>query len=273
MRTIEQKRRHYEIERELARKLRCATREERKELYGTVYKELYARVPDIPHLIGAGNGYSRAMDVAKLLGFLERFLIGKQTFLEIGPGDFKLSMAVSKLVPKVFAVDVTDEVRSGISLPSNVTFLESDGCHIPVPANCIDVALSDQVMEHLHPDDAESQLESIYNALAPGGAYICITPNRLYGPHDISRYFDPVATGLHLREYSVTEVIRMFKRVDFAHVKAYSFTQRISRFPVPTFAILAIEKTLDALPVGIRRSLAFSSGLKWIMRSRVVGMK
>src|SRR5712692_8694627 len=42
--------RHYEIERELADQLRAAPPELRKELYRTVYNELFRRVPDHPQL-------------------------------------------------------------------------------------------------------------------------------------------------------------------------------------------------------------------------------
>ena len=38
-------------------------------------------------------------------------------------------------------------------------------------------------------------LANLYRALKPGAVYVCITPNRLSGPHDISLYFDSVATG------------------------------------------------------------------------------
>ena len=71
-------------------------------------------------------------------------------------------------------------------------------------------------MEHLHPDDAVDQLKNIYNALVNGGKYICITPNRLTGPHDISKYFDNVATGFHLKEYTVTELSGLFREVGFS---------------------------------------------------------
>ena len=61
-------------------------------------------------------------------------------------------------------------------------------------------------MEHLHPDDALEQLQNIYSALVPGGIYLCITPNRLSGPQDVSRDFDMVATGFHLKEYTISEL-------------------------------------------------------------------
>ena len=62
---------------------------------------------------------------------------------------------------------------------TNFELIISDGISIPVPAGSIDFAYSNQLMEHLHPDDAESQLENVFTALRPGGAYLCITPNRL----------------------------------------------------------------------------------------------
>ena len=49
-RTPEQLRHHYEVERELADRLRSASREERKQLYAGVYDELFRRVPDHPQL-------------------------------------------------------------------------------------------------------------------------------------------------------------------------------------------------------------------------------
>ena len=39
---------HYEIERELADRLRMSRREERGSLYGEIYTELFARLPDHP---------------------------------------------------------------------------------------------------------------------------------------------------------------------------------------------------------------------------------
>ena len=42
---------HYEIEKELANKLRHSTRPERRHLYPSVHDELYRRVPDHPLLL------------------------------------------------------------------------------------------------------------------------------------------------------------------------------------------------------------------------------
>ena len=43
-------RHHYEVERELAARLRASNREERTVLFQTLYDELFRRVPDHPRL-------------------------------------------------------------------------------------------------------------------------------------------------------------------------------------------------------------------------------
>ena len=74
-------------------------------------------------------------------------------------------------------------------------------------------------MEHLHPEDAFEQLRNIIRALAPGGRYVCITPNRLNGPHDVSSHLDREATGFHIKVYTVTELARLFRAAGFAKAR------------------------------------------------------
>ncbi len=99
-------------------------------------------------------------------------------------------------------------------------FVLSDGVSIPVPPKTIDLAFSDQLLEHLHPDDAVEHLQNVYEALKPGGHYFCSTPNRLRGPCDVSRYFDTIATGFHLKEYTYGEVETMFRDIGFRRLRA-----------------------------------------------------
>ena len=49
-RTPEQLHKDYLVERELADRLRRATRSERQQLYSTVYDELFRQIPDHPQL-------------------------------------------------------------------------------------------------------------------------------------------------------------------------------------------------------------------------------
>src|SRR6185503_12322595 len=196
----EQIRRHYLVEKELAAQLRAATKEDRRQLYTSLYDELFRRVPDHPQ-ISLKHQASSQRSLNHRLTLLRRHLHPGVTYLEIGPGDCSLAIAVAKLVRKVYAVDVSNEITREVQLPDNFELVISDGSSIPAPPGSVDVAYSDQVMEHLHPDDAMDQLRNVYESLAPGGLYICITPNRLSGPHDVSQYFEDVATGFHLKEY------------------------------------------------------------------------
>ena len=101
-------------------------------------------------------------------------------------------------------------------------------------------------MEHLHPDDAAAQLQNILASLAPGGVYICITPNRWSGPHDVSRYFDEEATGFHLHEYTVGELALMFREVGFRSVEALVGSGG-AHIRTPAVVISSLERLLEML--------------------------
>jgi len=92
-------------------------------------------------------------------------------------------------------VEVSETISANSDTPENFELLITDGREIPVPDGTIDVAYSNQLMEHLHPDDAVEQVTNIFRSLAPGGVYICLTQHRLLGPADISANFDEVPTG------------------------------------------------------------------------------
>ena len=55
---------------------------------------------------------------------------------------------------------------------ANLDIVITDGVSLPVEPGSVDVAYSDQLMEHLHPDDAVAQLENVVRAIRPGGVYI-----------------------------------------------------------------------------------------------------
>jgi SAM-dependent methyltransferase len=269
-RTPEKIREHYEIEKQLAQRLRNSDRQERRTLYTCLYDELFASVPHHPQLTRKSSPAESAREVAYQIRHLQSFLKRDTVFLEIGPGDCALSFKVAKLVKTVYAIDVSEKITKNLAHPPNFKLVLSDGTSIPIPANSIDVAYSNQLMEHLHPDDALEQLRNIYDALAPGGIYICITPNRLYGPHDISRHFDTVATGFHLKEYTVTELDHLFRATGFSRVRTFVPVKELRVF-LPVFAVKLCEKALSALPHSLKRSLASSWLGEKLLGIRLVG--
>jgi SAM-dependent methyltransferase len=250
-RTSEQLREHFEIEKELADKLRTASREDRTRLYTSLNDELVQRVSHLPLTTEKASVELTAANVSTKMKFLERFLSPDCTFLEIGPGDCSLSLEVAKRVKQVFAIDVCNEITSGLKPPHNFQLIISDGCSVPVPANSVNVAYSYSLMEHLHPDDALAQLQNVHQALAPGGVYICVTPNRVSGPHDISRYFEPMATGLHLKEYTASELSDLFRKVGFSKTEIYVGGRGMYLRP-PLILVRALETLFGAMPFRLR---------------------
>ena len=137
-----------------------------------------------------------------------------------------------------------------------------------------DVAFSDNVIEHIAPADLSSHLQSIKNALNPGGTLIVQTPNRLFCPYDVTRIIDTTYTnrvaalGGHLNETTYTELLQTLMKHGFysfrtvihiAHVKYYLPNIRLS----PKFMqaiegrgrLLSIMYTSDTLSVVFSRLL------------------
>lgn len=271
-RTLEQLRQHYEVERELADRLRHATKEERRTLYSAVYDELFKRVPQHPQHTNQASPERLAADVAEKMEIVAPFLTPQTVFLEVGPGDCEFAKAVAAKVAQVLAVDVSDEITRKRVLPENLKVVLSDGSTIPVPPGSVNVAYSNQLMEHLHPDDAVEQLRHLHAALAPGGMYLCITPSRLTGPHDISGVFDREATGFHLKEYTVGELAALFREVGFAKV-CIVFGGRGKFTLLPSWPAVMCEKLLALLPHGLRKTLALKPPFRWLFGVRLAGFK
>ncbi|MEE9190533.1 MAG: class I SAM-dependent methyltransferase [Candidatus Neomarinimicrobiota bacterium] len=271
-RTVKQIREHYEVERKLADKLRNASRKERRTLYSSLYEELFRLVPDLPILIRKKSPELQQKIVQRQIQILSSMLDENKSFLEVGPGSCALAFHVANFVKEVYAVDVSKTITESSNIPRNFKLLLSDGCSIPVPKNSIDIVYSNQLMEHIHPDDASNQLKNIFEALAPGGEYLCLTPNRLNGPHDISKYFDTVATGFHLKEYTVTELSMLFKNAGFSKVMmCIKVMNKYIRMPI--FPVVLCESILKYLPIRLSHILANTYPLRPLLFIRLLGVK
>ncbi len=270
-RTREEIHEHYLIERELADRLRFAPRQQRRSLYCEVYDELFRRVQHHPQLQDVDRA-PRQREVDGLLALLRGFLTKSTVLMEIGAGDCMLAIRAATIVKQVYAVDVSEHITRGVSSPANFSLILSDGCSIPVPEASIDVAVSNQLMEHLHPDDALEQLHNIYRSLAPGGVYVCITPNRAYGPHDVSKYFDQVATGFHLLEYTARDIRRLFASAGFAKVRFYAGARGVF-MRVPFWLVAFVESVLGALPNGRGKLIAETGPMRALLGLRVAAVR
>ena len=261
---------HYQIERELGDRLRNAAKPERARLYRIVYDELFRRVPDHPQ-VTAPDRAAHQGKVRSQLQLIEPFLNPSTVFLEIGGGDCALSFLVAPRVKQAYGLEITDHLVPH-PVPQNFQFALSDGSSIGIPANTVDLAFSFSVVEHIHPEDIVQQLREVHRVLKPGGTYYCVTPNRLLGPHDVSGYFDREATGLHLKEYTVGDLSKLFRGAGFGELWVEK-SWRSHRIRVPALAMQAVEGILGALPWAARYRLRSSRGVYWAMEVGLAGRK
>jgi SAM-dependent methyltransferase len=185
------------------------------------------------------------------LGPLASLLYPELRFLELGAGDCALSCEVAQRVARVYAVDVSQHITEPGRALGNLRLIIANACELPLAPQSVDLVYSDQVIEHLHPEDAEGALRETHRVLAPGGRCVCVTPPRITGPHDISKYFSRVATGFHLKEYTGTELHRMFRKAGFSRIGFMIPNDNGSRLvSVATYRL--VETGLSALPFGTR---------------------
>lgn len=260
---------HYELERRLTDRLNAAPAQERLGLYSALYNELFESLSDHPQR--TNELLAPAERVQRQLRDLDRLITPEAVFLEIGCGDAALTASVAPKVKQAYGLDITRGLLVD-PLPANFTFLLSGGLDIPLPEQSVDLVYSNQLMEHLHPDDATAQLREISRVLKPGGRYYCVTPHRLTGPHDVSCYFDDESTCFHLREYDFASLAEVFRAAGFAETRFFASIKG-RPFQLPAGLARAAERVLAALPIGLRRNYVHLDPIRSFLGVRALGLK
>jgi SAM-dependent methyltransferase len=254
-RSVEQIIRHFEVEQGIADRLKRANRPERARMYATMYDELFALVPDHPRLTRRHDPARLAALNAQKLALVERYLAGANTVVEFGCGDGSFAYSLCSRVGGVYGVDISDQRDPALPMPSNFEMVVYDGFDLPLPAGFADIAFSDQLIEHLHPDDVRLHFETVRRILRPGGVYILRTPHRYSGPHDVSRYVSNEARGFHLKEWTFREIRRALVEAGYTRVGTLQPSPLRSRLLTPLVMRL-LEVFLGILTPGLRRAAA-----------------
>jgi len=242
---------HYELERGIADELRASTKAQREAgLYQDAYRRLLGGLPDHPRkTVHSPERAARTRAyVQRQASMLRREVRPSDVFVDLGGGDGAVALAVAPHVAKAIVVDVSDALAPAQGLPPNFEFVRNVGASIPLPSATVNFVYSNQLMEHLHPDDALEQLREVHRVLKPGGRYLCRTPNRVSGPHDVSMFFSDVAEGMHLKEYSYRELNGLMKQAGFARTRIWIAPRAYRAFALPQSVAEAIEALLARTP-------------------------
>lgn len=235
----------YEYEKKSAIKLLNANRKEREHLYTSIYEEFYKKYS---HHRDAERNEAKKIQ----LQLLEPYIDPNYTFLEIGGGNLSLSKEIANIAKQVISLEASKEDHEDLQNYPNLRVHIANLPPYGLQNESIDLAYSCHFIEHIHPEDALEHVSEIHKLLCQGGSYICITPNRIYGPHDVSRTFDKKASGLHLKEYSHYELTELFKNAGFANVK---LIPGIARTPtsVVDYKNIILENIIDKLPFTLKQ--------------------
>jgi SAM-dependent methyltransferase len=150
-------------------------------------------------------------------------LVGpRDTLVDLGCGTGGLVRRFAPVVARAIGVDASEEMiaPSRASAPPHAEFVTGSVVRPPLPPGTADLAVSRQVMEHLHPDDVPAHLAAVREMLRPRGRFLIETPQGLTGPWDISRGLSETPTGFHLREYTHRELAAMLRDAGFTSVRA-----------------------------------------------------
>lgn len=257
-RTPERLRHHYEVEKELAARLRASTREERTALFKTLYTELFERVQDHPRLTRRETAESSRRNIEAQLRLLRPHFPDsgpKPVLVEFAPGDCRLAAAAAPKCERVHGIDISDQRSPGETFPGNFELLVYDGYRLDLPDACADLAFSYQFLEHLHPDDVAPHFELVRRLLKPGGAYVFDTPHRYSGPHDVSRFFGESLDCFHFQEWTTRGMRKLLRSHGF-HRSAIHRKGRLIRNPVLNALHDGVEALAGALPRRLRRRVA-----------------
>lgn len=164
--------------------------------------------------------------------FLYKHYIKDKIGVDYGCGYGSFTNGAGKISKRVYGIEASRKIVTQIRKSSkiNVTFLCRQSMILPFKSNSIDYFYSTEVLEHLHPDDAVLHLKEVYRCLKRGGVYILLTPNKIFGPSDVSKFFlkkGSSSRGLHLKEYTYDSLNKILSSIGFKKIRSPLFLEYI----------------------------------------------
>jgi SAM-dependent methyltransferase len=214
-------RQHWQLESALTQKLLASNKDNRWAVFEDCYTELYSKLPWLN--VSDDSSLDQYWPWASLIS-------KNSKIFEIGSGGAHLLKYLVSQGYDCVATEVTRERGARHSRESaGLAWHVTDGVNLKKfeEPESYEVAISSQVIEHLHPDDILDHFTSVREILKPNGQYIFDTPHAGIGPCDLSVVFGfqrPVC--MHLKEYNFIELGEIIERAGFKTVKAVLFRRR-----------------------------------------------
>ncbi len=265
--------RHWKLEKRLTKELLGSNPKNRWEVFERCYSTLYSELWWLNKFIGAGNTIPPSQRYKNWID-----LIGQppKKIYEVGSGKGEMITYLANCGYKCRATEITRERgQKYASDHPQLSWSISDGVHLErfEDPNSYDVVISDQVIEHLHPDDLYDHFKGVLSILSSRGKYIFVTPHKYVGPSDISRVFKRnKPMGMYLKEYTYQELKELLEQAGFKDIRAVLripiIAQLVGIYIKPKASrtyllyLCVIEKLISLLPhQTLRRKAARLSSL------------
>lgn len=219
----------FEFERILRARILRSPQKDRKAIVEQAYTELFERFPE--HSV-----FMATQEESKRKGKLGSGLIiplskRGSDVLEVGCGRGDVLMTLAEQGRICTGTEISQHMQELCNKhgKNNVKIVRGSADSLNFPTGSFDVVFSQEVLEYLHPEDVPRHFAEAFRVLRPNGIFSVETPNWRTGPQDISRGFTRVAEGLHLKEWSVRELIQLFQKTGFTRIRGLLAPQFIAR--------------------------------------------
>jgi len=169
--------------------------------------------------------------------------------LDIGSGNGKLAIAMAQKGNVVTGLDVSkiaiqtaQELHNKIAPDLPVGFKFGDARNLPFADSTFDYITSQDLVEHISEDDFKVHLKEVYRVLKPLGRYLFWTPSELRGGSSL---------GLHLKEYTISEMDKIIRSTNFKYswfdLRFYRIKVKVEIKQSLVFPVILYERFLSKI--------------------------
>ena len=244
---------------------------EREALFTAAYSGLTIILREMRARDGRELDAPMGFNSAHLNGIVDIAGPPPRTILDVGCSTGTLVRALLGLGYDAHGIDISEDLvtkaqelaKNSFGRDLSERFSVGNFLRLDFGSQTFDFIHSNDVLEHIHPDEAADFLLKCRRLMRPGGVLWLITPNRLTGPGDATTLKLPWGTpaiGLHLKEYTLAELSALLRQANFRKVESRLLGPGRGRRPTKprtlyTRVKCAAEPVLAGIPFRFRRRI------------------